>query len=231
MRERVNPCTVLSPIFWIHGSLYANSDVQEGGIGLKISHISVVMILVIVIAVACAGCSGTNQPPAAPSGGTGGQAASGGGGQSSGTGSAAGLVGGDQLFGAVSYNWVEYKMTSGSGSQQMTIYFKYDKSGKCTMRFEGAQKIEGMPTEMDCSSTGGGGKSADNPNKVSSDVKFTRVGTESVTVPAGTFTADKYTASYQGMTSTYWIVNGKPLIKMVGGSAEGSAVMELNSWG
>lgn len=188
------------------------------------------MILVIVIAVACTGCTGTNQPAAAPSGGTGGQA-SGGVGQSSGSGSAGGLVGGDQLFGGVSYNWVEYKMVSGAGAQQMTIYFKYDKTGKCTMRFEGAQKIEGMPTEMDCSSTGGGGKSADNPNKVSSDVKFSKVGTESVTVPAGTFTADKYTASYQGMTSTYWIVNGKPLIKMVSGNAEGSAVMELNGWG
>jgi hypothetical protein len=194
---------------------------------VKISHLSVVMILVIAIAVACAGCSGSS--PSAPATGAPAQgtAAPAGGGTSSGS-----TFGGDQLFGGVSYNWVEYKMASGSGAQQMTIYFKYDKSGKCTMRFEGAQKIEGMPTEMDCSATGSSsGKSADNPNKVSSDVKFTKVGTESVTVPAGTFTADKYTASYQGMTSTYWIASGKPLIKMVGGSAEGSAVMELNGWG
>lgn len=193
---------------------------------MKISHFSIGMILVIAIAVACAGCSGSS--PSAPATGAPAQgtAAPAGGGASSGS-----IFGGDQLFGGVSYNWVEYKMVSGSGADKMTIYFKYDKSGKCSMRFEGGASMPGMPAEMDCSATGGTGKSADNPNKVSSDVKFTKVGTESVTVPAGTYTADKYTASYQGMTSTYWIASGKPLIKMVGGSAEGSAVMELNGWG
>ena len=51
------------------------------------------------------------------------------------------------------YNWVEYKMSTGSGSDAMTIYYKYNKqTGKCSMRFEGAQQVQGMPTEMDCSS-------------------------------------------------------------------------------
>ena len=52
-----------------------------------------------------------------------------------------------------------------------------------------------------------------------------------MTVPAGTFVADKYTATSQGTTATYWIVSGKPLIRMEGGSAEGSATMELAGWG
>lgn len=98
------------------------------------------------------------------------------------------------------------------------------------MRFEGGESMQGMPTEMDCSSTGGGNAQGD-PNQVGSDVQFTRIGTEVVTVPAGTFTADKYTATNQGTTATYWFVNGKPLIKMTGGDASGSMTMELNGMG
>lgn len=55
------------------------------------------------------------------------------------------------VFGNVGYDWVEYKMT---------IYYKYNhKTGKCTMRFEGAAAVEGMPSEMDCSA----GAAADSP--------------------------------------------------------------------
>jgi hypothetical protein len=51
-------------------------------------------------------------------------------------------------------------------------------------------------------------------------------------VPAGTFIADKYTATYQGSTSTYWIAAGKPLIKMEGGNAQqGTVTMVLNGIG
>jgi len=121
---------------------------------------------------------------------------------------------------------------SATGDDQMIVYYKYNqKTGTCTMRFEGAaaEAMKGMATEMDCSSTGG--SSSSNPNDVKSDVQFVKVGTEVVTVPAGTFTADKYTSTYQGTTSTYWIVMGKPLIKMQGGDSTGSVVMELNGMG
>ena len=191
---------------------------------MKISRISIIAIMLVMIAVAIAGCSGTS--PTTPK-------ATNAAGAPSGTTSApsTGSVSGGDLFGGVGYNWVEYKMSTGSGSDAMTIYYKYDKkTGKCTMRFEGAKKIEGMPTEMDCSSTGGG-KAQGDPNQVNPDVKFVKVGTEVVTVPAGTFTADKYTATYQGVTATYWFVNGKPLIKMAGGDATGSMNMELNGMG
>ena len=190
---------------------------------MKVSTLGFGLIAILVLAVAFAGCSGTSTAPSTPSGG---QAAAGG--------ASSGLAGGDQLFGGVSYNWVEYKTTSGAGGQQMIIYTKWTKEGKCTMRFEGAgaEQIKGMmPTEMDCSSTGGQTQQQSNPNQVSPDIKFVKVSTETVTVPAGTFTADKYTATYQGMTSTYWIAGGKPLLKMEGGSAESKTVMELNGWG
>jgi hypothetical protein len=202
----------------------------SGGNRMKISRISIIAIMLVVIAVAIAGCSSTS-PTTPATGGTTPKATTAAAGQSSGGGASADSVSGGQLFGGVGYNWVEYKMSGGSGADAMTIYYKYDKqTGKCTMRFEGAKKIEGMPTEMDCSSTGGG-KSQGDPNQVSSDVKFIKVGTEVVTVPAGTFTADKYTATYQGTTSTYWFVNGKPLIKMTGGDATGTMTMELNGMG
>jgi hypothetical protein len=190
------------------------------------------LIVILVLAVAFAGCSGTSTAPSTPPGG---QAAAGGTQQGATGGASSGLLGGDQLFGGVSYNWVEYKTTSGAGGQQMIIYTKWTKEGKCTMRFEGAgaEQMKGMmPTEMDCSSTGGGqGQQQSNPNQASPDIKFVKVGTEMVTVPAGTFTADKYTATYQGMTSTYWIAGGKPLLKMEGGSGQSQTVMELNGWG
>ena len=186
--------------------------------------------MLVVIAVAIAGCSSTT-PTAPATGGTTPKATTAAPGQGSGGGTPADSISGGQLFGGVGYNWVEYKMSTGSGSDAMTIFYKYNKqTGKCTMRFEGAKKIEGMPTEMDCSSTGGG-KTQSDPNQVNPDVKFIKVGTEVVTVPAGTFTADKYTATFQGVTGTYWIVNGKPLIKMTSGDATGSMNMELNGMG
>ncbi|NMB79990.1 MAG: hypothetical protein GYA23_12955, partial [Methanomicrobiales archaeon] len=77
-----------------------------------------------------------------------------------------------------------------------------------------------------------GGQAQNNPNDVKSDVQLKKVGTETVTVPAGTFLADKYEATFEGSTATYWVAAGKPLLKMQGNSAgESGAVMELNGWG
>lgn len=195
----------------------------SGGIRLKISRSSIIVIVLVVIAIAIAGCSST--APTTPT--TGGTPAA----TTAAGAQAAGTVGAGQLFGGVGYNWVEYKMSAGSGADAMTIFYKYNKqTGKCTMRFEGGQSMQGMPTEMDCSSTGGGTAQGD-PNMVGPDVQFVKVGTEIVTVPAGTFTADKYTATIQETTSTYWLANGKPLIKMTSGDATDSMTMELNGMG
>jgi hypothetical protein len=215
---------------------------------MKSSYISVIAVLLVVIAVAVSGCS--SSPTTTPAGsaapaeaGAGGPAA-----QQQGSGSAAApaaaepaaassgsAVTGSSLFGGLSYNWVEYKMIGGeTGGEQMTIYYKYNKqTGKCSMRFEGEGAAElaqmGM-TEMDCTPSGNGASTSD-PNTETSNVQFSKVGTEIITVPAGTFTADKYVATSEGVTSTYWIANGKPLLKMQGGDATGSVVMELNGMG
>jgi hypothetical protein len=200
---------------------------------MKFSHISLIAVMLVVIAVAVAGCSGSS--PAAPSGG-GTQAA---GASSSGTsgssgGSSAGVAGSD-LFGGLNYNWVEYKMSTGSGGDAMTIYMKFNKqTGKCTMRFEGAAAAQ-MPAgmqEMDCSAQGGQTASAGDPNKVSSNAKVDcSLLEESVTVPAGTFSATKCTVTSEGTTSNTWIAKGKFMVKMESSSNAGSMNMVLNSYG
>jgi len=197
---------------------------------MKSTHISIIAVMLVVIAVAIAGCS-SSQP--ATTGSPTPAAAGAGSAATPAPASTSASSSGSQLFGGLSYDWVEYKMVgSGTGADQMIAYYKYNqKAGTCTMRFEGAaaEAMKGMATEMDCGSTGG--TSSSNPNDVKSDVQFVKVGTEVVTVPAGTFTADKYTSTFQGTTSTYWIVSGKPLIKMQGGDSTGSVVMELNGMG
>ena len=194
---------------------------------MNYSRISIIAVVFIVIAVAAAGCTGNSQPsPAAPGEtkeGTGAAAPSGG--------SASGPVSASQLLGGVTYDWVEYKITGTSGGEKVSMYFKYNqKTGKCTMRIEGMEDTTGMLSNMDCSSSGSTGSSSD-PNAVDSDVKMTKVSTETVTVPAGTFVADKYMISSEGVTAYYWIASGKPLVKMEGGSTEGQSTTELVGWG
>ncbi|OPY35571.1 MAG: hypothetical protein A4E35_02397 [Methanoregula sp. PtaU1.Bin051] len=187
---------------------------------MRPAHLGFGLIVLLVIAITFAGCSGTSTTPA-PSGVQG----------PSGSSAAGGPIGAASVFGNPVYEWVEYKMVTGNGAEKMTLYYKYNqKTGRCTMRIEGGQAMQGMLTEMDCSSTGNAQASSD-PNDVSPDMKLVKAGTETVTVPAGTFVADKYTATLEGTTATYWIVADKPLIKMEGGNAGGTVVMELNGWG
>ncbi len=198
---------------------------------MKISPLSLIAVMIVVIAIALAGC--TSSTPSAPS--TSGAAPAGAApaaapaaGSSSG-----GAVSGSDMFGGLNYNWVEYKMSTGSGSDAMTIYMKWDKTnGKCTMRFEGAGAagMQGVPTTMDCGSTGG--KAQSNPNQVSSDAKVDCGAIpESVTVPAGTFSATKCTITSQGQTSTAWIDKGKFMVKMQSSSTQGAIDMVLNAYG
>jgi hypothetical protein len=103
------------------------------------------------------------------------------------------------------------------------------------MRFEGAG-ASGIPAgmqEMDCSGTGSSGKASSDPNQVSSDAKVSCSPLEeSVTVPAGTFSATKCTVTSQGTSSNTWIVKGKFMVKMESSSTEGGSVnMVLNAYG
>jgi len=197
---------------------------------MKVTRITIITIMLVVITAACAGCAST-APPSSTTGTTQTTATSAGipatTTSAPGTGSA---VSGSDLFGGLSYNWVEYRMSAGSGSDAMTVYYKYNKqTGKCTMRFEGAQQVQGMPTEMDCSSSG---TTTSDPNKVSSDAQVTCSPVdEVVVVPAGTFTATKCTVTTKEGSATTWVVRDKFMVKMQSSSSQGSAEMVLNSYG
>jgi hypothetical protein len=228
---------------------------------MKVSHIGVIAVMLLVIAIACAGCTSTQtstpagSSAAAPAAGAGvassGAGTAGAGAASPASGAASGTAssgsqgsgsapaagspaGGAGLFGGLSYNFVEYKIVGGTNSQGMTIYFKYDKSGKCSMRFEGAAAAN-LPAGMqniDCSSKASSTQTQANPNQVSSDEQVTCSGDESVTVPAGTFTATKCTVTTtQGGSETVWVVKNKFLVKMQTTANGQSMEMDLNSYG
>jgi hypothetical protein len=190
---------------------------------VKILRTGVIIIIFVVITIAIAGCASTT--PSSPATGTT-QTTTKAAGAPAGTTSTpatGSVVSGANIFGAATpYNWIEYK-TSSSG---MTIYTKFEKSGKCTVRMEGAGLPSGGITQ-DCSATGG--QAQRDPSQVSSDVTYTFVGIEPISVPAGTYpAASKYTSMYQGASSTFWTAPGVPgFVKMV----SGDATMELNGWG
>ncbi len=198
---------------------------------MRFSHISFIAVMLVVIAVALAGCTGSS--PAAPSGGS---TPAAGATSSGSSGNQPAAVSGADLFGNLNYNWVEYKMSTGAGSDAMTIYYKYNKqTGKCSMRFEGAGASD-MPAgmqEMDCSGAGtSSGQTSADPNQVKSDAKVDcALLDESVTVPAGTFSATKCTVTSEGTTSTSWIAKGKFLVKTEIKTDQGNMNMVLNAYG
>ena len=198
---------------------------------MQVSHISILTVMLVVIAVALAGCTASSPSSSAVATAAPGSSGSAGP-ASAAAGTGTDTVSGSQLLGGLTYEWTEYKITSATGGEQVTMYFKYNqKTGKCTMRIEGMADTTGMLSDLDCSTSGATGESASDPNDIGSDVKLTKVSTETVTVPAGTFVADKYTTTANGVTATYWITAGKPLLKMEGGNNEGSVITELNGWG
>ncbi len=188
--------------------------------------------MIIMVAVVLAGCTGGS--PAAPSG-SGAQATSAAGTPVPGaTGSPGTPLSGTGLFGGLNYNWVEYRMSTGTGSDAMTVYYKYNKvTGKCSMRFEGAAAAQ-MPANMretDCSAKGNTATTSD-PNTVNPDAKIDCSPIpETVTVPAGTFSATKCTITGKEGTSTAWVVKDKFLVKTEVKTPEGAMDMVLNAYG
>jgi hypothetical protein len=207
---------------------------------MRFSHISLIAVMLVVIAVAVAGCTGNSgaQPlvkDTQAAGSTSSGSSSSGSSSSGSSGGSSAAVGGTDLFGGLNYNWVEYKMSTSSDAGGMTIYMKFNKqTGKCSMRFEGAGASQ-MPANMqniDCSSKGGSTQTQSDPNTVPSDAKVSCSPLdESVTVPAGTFSATKCTVTSQGHTSTTWIVKNKFMVKMESSTDAGAMSMVLNSYG
>jgi hypothetical protein len=188
----------------------------------------VLAIIFVVVAVAIAGCSGT-KTAATSSGSTPAAGSS----SSGSSGSSAAAVSGADMFGNLNYDWVEYKIDTGSGDQSMTIYYKFYKTGKCSMRFEGAGAAN-MPASMqniDCSPKGGSTTTQSNPNTVPSDAQVSCSPlSEPVTVPAGTFSATKCTVTSQGVTSSTWVVKDKFMVKMESKTKDGSMSMVLKDY-
>jgi hypothetical protein len=194
---------------------------------MKISRISMFAIILVVIAVAIAGCSSSSPTTTPATGGTTATITAAGTASGSTAPAAGSVVSGANIFGAgaAPYNWMEYKMST----EGMTIYTKYEKSGKCTIRMEGAG-IPGGSMTQDCSVNGGQAQRPQgNPNDVTSEVQYTFAGIEPISVPAGTYpTASKYTSTYKGTTTTFWTAPGVPgFVKM----QTTDTVMELNGWG
>jgi hypothetical protein len=95
--------------------------------------------------------------------------------------------------------------------------------------------LPGGSMTIDCSSKGqtSGQPAQSNPADVKSDVKFTFVGIEPVSVGAGTYAAaSKYMVTSQGQNIYYWTAPGVPtFVKYMSPSSDGNVVMELNGWG
>ena len=113
-----------------------------------------------------------------------------------------------------------------------TIYDMYvDASG---VSLGGHMKmISNGQTVMDQDIPPGDTSKAPKDPNVDKTVQYTFVGVEPVTVPAGIYPAAmKYTATIQGMTSTYWTAPGVPMfVKMVVKSTDGDITQELVGWG
>ena len=70
-----------------------------------------------------------------------------------------------------------------------------------------------------------------NPIASTGNVAMTTVGTESVTVPAGTYTATKYTYTMDSASEMVWAASGVPVpVKMESSAGGQTTTMELVGW-
>jgi hypothetical protein len=229
---------------------------------MKISHISIFAIILVVIAVAIAGCSSTSPTTPATGGTSATTTAAGAAPGGSSAPAAGSIVSGASLFGNANYKWFEYKMTAKDMSSNMktevtqeTYQGKAATHSKMTSTMTtpmAATTITDMYIDASGVSLGGHMKMISNgqtvmdqdippgdTSKVPKDpntdktVQYTFVGVEPVSVPAGTYPAAmKYTATVQGMTSTFWTAPGVPMfVKMVVKSTDGDITQELVGWG
>jgi hypothetical protein len=213
---------------------------------MKFSPISGLATFFVITAVLIAGCASsrpatpvttplatqaaTPAVTAAPSGGwvitTNGTAAPSGGSSAPEAGS---VVTGSNIFGTnVSYTWIEYKSVAAG----IATYTKIEKSGKCTIRTEG-KNIRSFIVDCPPKGQTSGQQAQLNPEDITSDMNFTVVGIEPVTVGAGTYPAAiKYMATSEGITLYYWTASGVPaFVKLMTPTSKGDMVIELNGWG
>jgi hypothetical protein len=73
---------------------------------------------------------------------------------------------------------------------------------------------------------------AQDPLVANSNAQLTNVGTESVTVPAGTYTATKYSWTNAEGTGDIWVAPNVPVPVKITGNSQGTTMeMDLTGWG
>jgi hypothetical protein len=229
---------------------------------MRFSHIGIIAIMLVVIAVALAGCSSTGPTAPASGGTPASTSSPGAALGASSSPAAGSVVSGANLFGNSNYKWYEYKMTAKDMSSNIKTEVSQDTYQGKTATHSKMTNTMTKPmasttitdTYVDASGVFLGGhmkmiangqtiidqdippgdssKAPKDPN-ADKTVQYIFVGVEPVTVPAGTYPAAmKYTATSQGMTSTYWTSTGVPtFVKMVIKSTDGDITEELVGWG
>lgn len=92
--------------------------------------------------------------------------------------------------------------------------------------------MNGNVTEQDLPAVSGSGQGGQDPLLISGNSTLTSMGTESVTVPAGTYSASKYGWTNNGSTGYVWIAPGVPVpVKMEYSQQDVASSMSLVGWG
>jgi predicted phage tail protein len=135
-------------------------------------------------------------------------------------------------------NKVTLNMDMGAGDSAMNIISYMDAStgaslGGHMQMTAGGQVLMDQDIEPGASATATpGGVSTENPLLSFQGTSMANSGTESVTVPAGTYVATKYTWGSGGNTGTVWVAPNVPVpVKMSYASASSTTNMELTGWG
>lgn len=121
-------------------------------------------------------------------------------------------------------------------STEITTYMDTANSatlgGHMTMKTDGTVVMDqDIPASAAASTTPSTG-STQNPLQTYQDSSMTNSGTESVTVPAGTYTATKYTWTSGDATGSAWVASSVPLPVKITSSSSGTTMdMELTGWG
>ena len=230
---------------------------MERGYDMKFKYISIILVLLVVAALSVSGCTmlggnkttTTTTPTAAP--GTTEPTSTTGPTVAATTAPSTSL--GDtlsSLYQKGKFSWYEYQYSVDMGEgQSMTMKMKMEFLGTGIdpkdgvsgehMRTTTTTTIPGMGPQTSTSDfyskpDSGIPSSSKSTDYSASTAKLVNAGTETITVPAGTFTCTKYTVTDSDMkgTSTFWSSPKAPVPVKFSAGTEGETMnMELTGWG
>ena len=126
---------------------------------------------------------------------------------------------------------LEYQITSGAGDQAATMDMRWEFTDSNVHMIVKSNGQTVMDTTVPKSQASGQQGSSSLGDVMTPDAtnKMVQVGSESVTVPKGTFASTKYTITDGNVVSTYWIANNVPLPVKMTQTQDGNVVstMEL----